>query len=83
MYYNPYMEYLFPDRGAFYKLQRFADPDVDALIELCTKQWQNGWVLGDIVCGDESIVAFGMEVEAMETTNQAMYERNSGICGEN
>ena len=56
MYYNPYMEYLFPDRGAFYKLQRFADPDVDALIELCTEQWQNGWVLGDIVCGDESIV---------------------------
>ena len=42
MYYNPYMEYLFPDRGAFYKLQRFADPDVDALIELCTEQWQNG-----------------------------------------
>ena len=29
---------------------------MDALIELCTKQWQNGWVLGDIVCGDESIV---------------------------
>ena len=56
MYYNPYTEYLFPDHGAFYKLQRFADPDVDALIELCTEQWQNGWVLGDIVCGDESIV---------------------------
>ena len=42
--------------GAFYKLQRFADPDVDALIELRTEQWQNGWVLGDIVCGDEFIV---------------------------
>ena len=55
-YYNPYMDYLFPDCGAFYKLHRFADPDVDALIELCTEQWQNGRVLGDIVCGDESIV---------------------------
>ena len=50
------MEYLFPDRGAFHKLAPFVDPDVDALIELCTEQWQNEWVLGDIVCGDESIV---------------------------
>ena len=40
MYYNPDMESLFPDRMAFYKLQRFVDPDVDALIELCTEQWQ-------------------------------------------
>ena len=28
MYHNPYMESLFPDRMAFYKLQRFADPNV-------------------------------------------------------
>ena len=56
MYYNPYMEYPFPDPGAFYKLQRFADPGVDGLIEMCTQQWHNGWVLGDIICRDESIV---------------------------
>ena len=40
----------------FYVLQRLADPDADALIELCTMHWQGGWELGDVVCGDETVV---------------------------
>ena len=56
MHYNAYLAELFPSRKQFYGLQRVADPDADALIEICTVHWQDGWELGDVVCGDESIV---------------------------
>ena len=56
MHYNAYMAELFPSRRQFYVLQRLADPDADALIELCTMHWQGGWELGDVVCGDETVV---------------------------
>ena len=56
MHYNAYMAELFPSRRQFYVLQRLADPDADALIELCTVHWQGGWELGDVVCGDETVV---------------------------
>ena len=54
MHYNAYMAELFPRRRQFYVLQRLADPDADALIEMCTMHWQGGWELGDVVCGDET-----------------------------
>ena len=56
MHYNAYMAELFPSRRQFYVLQRLAVPDADALIELCTMHWQGGWELGDVVCGDETVV---------------------------
>ena len=56
MHYNAYMAEQFPSRTQFYVLQRLADPDADALIELCTVHWQGGWELGDVVCGDETVV---------------------------
>ena len=56
MHYNVYMVELFPSRRQFYVLQRLADPEEDALIELCTMHWQGGWELGDVVCGDETVV---------------------------
>ena len=56
MHYNAYMADLFPSRRQFYVLQRLADPDADALIEMCTMHWQGGWELGDVVCGDETVV---------------------------
>ena len=56
MHYNAYMAELFPSRRQFYVLQRLAGPDADALIELCTMHWQGGWELGDVVCGDETVV---------------------------
>ena len=56
VHYNAYMAELFPSRRQFYVLQRLADPDADALIELCTMHWQGGWELGDVVCGDETVV---------------------------
>ena len=56
MHYNAYMAELFPSRRQFYVLQRLADPDADALIELSTMHWQGGWELGDVVCGDETVV---------------------------
>ena len=56
MHYNAYMAELFPSRRQFYVLQRLADPDANALIELCTMHWQGGWELGDMVCGDETVV---------------------------
>ena len=37
-------------------LQGLADPDADALIEMCTLHWQSGWDFGDIVCDDETVV---------------------------
>ena len=56
MHYNAYMAELFPSRRHFYVLQRLANPDADALIELCTVHGQGGWELGDVVCGDETVV---------------------------
>ena len=56
MHYNAYLAELFPSRRTFYVLQRLADLDADALIELCTLHWQSGWELGDVVCGDETVV---------------------------
>ena len=51
-----YLTELFPNRRVFYMLRRLADSDAHALIELCTLHWQNGWELGDVVCGDETAV---------------------------
>ena len=56
MHYNAFMAELFPSRRNFYVLQRLAGPDADALMELCTVHWQGGWDLGDVVCGDETMV---------------------------
>ena len=56
MHYNAYMAERFPSRRQFYVLHRLANPDADALIELCTMHWQGGWELGDVVCGDETVV---------------------------
>ena len=56
MHYNVYMAELLPSRRNFYVVQRLADPDADALIELCAVHWQGGWELGDVVCRDETVV---------------------------
>ena len=57
MHYNAYLAEIFPRRRTFYVVQRKADPDADALIELCTLHWQSGWELGDVVCRDETVVS--------------------------
>ena len=56
MHYTAYLAELFPNWGVFFVLQQLADPDVDALIELCMLHWQSGWELGGVVCGDETVV---------------------------
>ena len=56
MQYNAYMTELFPSRGKFHVLQRLADPAADALIAMCPVHWQGAWELGDVVCGDETVV---------------------------
>ena len=56
MHYNAYLAELFPSCRTLCVLQRLADRDADALIELCTLHWQSGWELGDVVCVDETVV---------------------------
>ena len=56
MHYNAYLAELFLSRRTFYVLQRLADPDADALIQLCTLHWQSASELGDALCLDEMVV---------------------------